>query len=778
MHSLQRACYLTLSVCVLVYAPWARAAHGDAGTEEVAPTQAEAGAEPTGPEASPTRTGVATPAASQESTSPDAGSDSKTPAVSQATPAPAASPDGSLEDLVDMTLEELMNVRVTVATRVPLKAAEAPSIITVIQRTTIAAMGYRSVAEALRSVPGFYVADDLVTNNISVRGTHGGPDSWSRILKVMINGHAATYHSSGGNLLGDEFLPIDAVERIEIIRGTGAALYGANAFLGVVNVVTRRPNSEGAHLRLSGEFGAMNNSRWGGSGDIAGSLAFGEDAEHYVTFALRGGRFDRSGLAVPDTSPLGANYSGQSSEHDIARPRSVFVDSGLNLGSLGSLNAQYIEQTLDAHGQFSGISVLTQGNRIAMRNQMLGLSHRLQFGEHLNIHTTGRYSHGADLPFEKLDSSATPYTYRRERSSHTTTLGTEVSYDRWGHTALVGYEYQSLRDSGDTTYLVFRDGAGASAGNQVRGAPGRSIHVMDHGLIGQLIVRPVVNLTMIAGARYAWNNIWGNSLNYRLGATYHIGRGLSTKVIYGTSYVPPAPAQLQQEPVRMEGGIVGNPDLKSQRASTCEIELSYKPVSWFDFAINQFFTKIDDRVEFVYAGTQLTARNVVPSQSHGVEAEARIAKRSFFSTANISYQWTTATRSPPLDPYWWHVLYDKSGAGSNHSLYHPMWMGHGEVGGSYERAHLQGSLRVSYVGERKSSMANIMKNHAAYLLPSYVVVDLTIRTLELNLLRGQATVFSLHVNNLLDQSSGEPGALGVDIPRLGRTWFLRASQEF
>jgi outer membrane receptor for ferrienterochelin and colicins len=775
-----------------MYVPWARGADDTVDTGTAAPAvQDESAAVPPKPETAPMDTPAETPAASQQTEAPTtsqvkpptaeaptASQEKEPPAASPKTEAPNASHDGSLDALVDMSLVELMNVRVTVASKTPMKPAEAPSIITVIQRATIEAMGYRSVAEALRSVPGFYVADDLVTNNISVRGTHGGPDSWSRVLKVMINGHAATYHSSGGTLLGDELLPIDAVERIEIIRGTGAALYGANAFLGVVNVVTRRPDHAGAHLRLSGEFGAMNNDRWGGSGDVAGSLASGDNAEHYVTFALRRGRFDRSGLTVPATSPLSADYAGQSSEQDLSRPRSVFVDSGLGLGDLGTLNAQYIEQTLDADAQFSDISVLGPGNRIAIRNQMLGLSHRLGLGDHLQVHTTGRYSYGADLPDERLDAGAPLYTYRRERSSHTTTVGSEISYERWGHTALVGYEYQSLRDSGDTTYLVFRDDAGASAGNQIRGTPGQPIHIMDHGVIAQLIVRPMVDLTVIGGARYAWNNIWGNSLNYRMGATYYMGRGLSTKLIYGTSYVPPAPTQLQQEPVRVDGGIVGNPDLKSQKASTGEIELSYTPVNWFDFAVNGFYTKIEDRVEFVYAGTQLTARNVVPSQTLGFEAEGRVVRRGFFSTANISYQWTTATRSPPLDPYWWHVLYDESGAGGNRSLYHPTWMGHGEVGGSYERLHAQGSLRVSYVGARKSSMDNIMRNHTAYLLPSYFVLDLTIRSLELNLLRGQATVVSLHVNNLFDSRGAEPGALGVDIPRLGRTWFLRASQEF
>lgn len=411
-------------------APWARAADDTAKTETAAPaTQDEPAAVPTNPETAPMDPTAETPAASQESEAPTASQEKRPPAVSPkteaptvsqekeppaaspTTEAPTASPEGALDALVDMSLAELMNVRVTVASKTPMKPAEAPSIITVIQRATIEAMGYRSVAEALRSVPGFYVADDLVTNNISVRGTHGGPDSWSRVLKIMVNGHAATYHSSGGNLLGDEFLPIDAVERIEIIRGTGAALYGANAFLGVVNVVTRRPDRAGAHLRLTGEFGAMNNDSWGGSGDVAGSLAFGDSAEHYVTFALRRGRFDRSGLTVPATSPLRADYSGQSSEQDISRPRSVFVDSGLGLGDLGTLNAQYIEQTIDAHAQFSGISVLTPGNRIAMRSQMLGLSHRMGLGDHLRVHTTGRYSYGAGLPHERLDAGATLYTY-------------------------------------------------------------------------------------------------------------------------------------------------------------------------------------------------------------------------------------------------------------------------------------------------------------------------------------------------------------------------------
>jgi outer membrane receptor for ferrienterochelin and colicins len=661
-----------------------------------------------------------------------------------------------------------------------MKTNDAPAIVTVIPRATIVAMGYRSVAEALSSVPGFYVADDLVTSNISVRGTHGGPDSWSRMLKVMINGHPATYYTTGGNLLGDEFLPIDAVDSIEVIRGTGSALYGANAFLGVINVITRHPESPGMQLRLSGESGVTNNRNWGGSGDVSGSVAFGDKAASYLSFALRGGRFDRSGLAVPATSPDGRNFTGVRSENDISRPRSVFADGRFDLGRLGSLHAQYLEQTLDAYGEFSSNSVLTHDNRIAMRNQVLGLSHRLALlGDHLNINTMGTYAYGADLPYERLDGGSGGYTIRRERSSSTTTVGSDVSYSRWGHTALLGYEYQNLHDSGDMDYMVLRDDVGVStAGTQISGTPSPQTNVTDHGLIGQLILRPMDRLTLIGGMRYAWNDTWGNSANYRLGATYHVWEGLWAKLIYGTSYVPPAPSQLQQMPLTVQYGIVGNPDLKSQKASTGEVELSYEFANRFSLAVNGFHTRIDNRVEFVYSGTQLSARNVVPSQTYGFEAEGRFFWRQIFSTINVSYQHTAPMETPPLNPLWWQVLYSKNGPGSDHSLYHPTWISHWELGGTYAPAHSQASLRFTYIGSRKSSMANIMENHGTYLLPSHVVLDFTIKSLELKLLQGKATVVSLHVNNVLDSHYAEPGALGVDIPSLGRSWFLRLSQEF
>jgi len=368
----------------------------------------------------------------------------------------------SAVELDNLSLEQLLDIPVTVASKTEMKASQAPSIITVIPRSRIVSMGYRSVAEALREVPGFFVSDDLITSNVAVRGIHAGPDSWSRVIKVMVNGHPATFGETGGTLLGPEFLPIDSVASIEVVRGTGSALYGANAFLGVVNIVTRKPDKPGARLQLTAE-GGLVNGRLAGAEQVYGSVAFGE-GESFVTFSFRAEQVDRSGLLVPETSS-NESVLGRRTENDRSRPRSGFVQGRLDLGRLGVVDAQYHLQTLDAFAEFSSLSVLSHGNRYAMKNEIIGLDHRKGWlNATLKPHTSGALASGSHLPGEQLDVGAPTYTYRRERSCETLLAGTETSYSRWGHTALVGFEYQDLRDSGDTLYMVIDSDAPQNAG--------------------------------------------------------------------------------------------------------------------------------------------------------------------------------------------------------------------------------------------------------------------------------------------------------------------------
>ena len=102
----------------------------------------------------------------------------------------------------ELSLDALFNIDISVASKSLMKQSEAPSIVTMITRPMIDVLGARSVAEALRDVPGFYMVDDGLTSNIAVRGVNAGPNSWSRIIKVMVDGHPVTDYSTGGTFLG------------------------------------------------------------------------------------------------------------------------------------------------------------------------------------------------------------------------------------------------------------------------------------------------------------------------------------------------------------------------------------------------------------------------------------------------------------------------------------------------------------------------------------------------------------------------------------------------
>jgi outer membrane receptor for ferrienterochelin and colicin len=158
-----------------------------------------------------------------------------------------------IADLANMSIEELMNVKVYGASKFEQKVTNAPSFVTIVTADEIKKSGYRTLADILRSVSGFVITNDRNYTYAAVRGLGVTGDYNSRIL-ILIDQHRINDNIYNSAFLGNDFiLDVDTIERVEIIRGPGSALYGSSAFFAVINIITRKGgNVKGLEISGSG----------------------------------------------------------------------------------------------------------------------------------------------------------------------------------------------------------------------------------------------------------------------------------------------------------------------------------------------------------------------------------------------------------------------------------------------------------------------------------------------------------------------------------------------
>lgn len=196
--------------------------------------------------------------------------------------------------------------------------AEAPANISVITAEDIRRYGYRTLAEALASVRGFYATYDHLYHYVGIRGISLPGDFNTRFL-VMLNGHPLTDNIYGSNgFFGQDFgLDMDLVERIEIIRGPTSALYGSNGMLANINVVTRSP-VDGERLRVSTEADSAGERKVA----VAMSRYLGRGANLLLSMSVfnnSGQSFPARGLAVPlGVGDSFSNADGERGYHTFA----------------------------------------------------------------------------------------------------------------------------------------------------------------------------------------------------------------------------------------------------------------------------------------------------------------------------------------------------------------------------------------------------------------------------------------------------------------------------
>jgi len=161
----------------------------------------------------------------------------------------AAFPAQAATDLTSMSLEQLLNVSIVGASKYEQKQGEVAAAVSVITRDEIKAFGWRTLAEALASLPGVHTTYDRQYTGLGTRGFGLPGDLNTRVL-FTINGNRINDPVYDGGPASREFpLDMDLIERIEFIPGPGGAVYGQNAMFGVVNVITRTgAGMDGAEL--------------------------------------------------------------------------------------------------------------------------------------------------------------------------------------------------------------------------------------------------------------------------------------------------------------------------------------------------------------------------------------------------------------------------------------------------------------------------------------------------------------------------------------------------
>jgi outer membrane receptor for ferrienterochelin and colicins len=678
----------------------------------------------------------------------------------------------SLVDLMDL------DIKTTTATRsVAVTVDRAPSTIAVITREEIDRYGYRTVPEALATVPGLFIVDDLVTSNVAIRGIHAGTDSWSRTVKFMIDGVPVQYQSNGGALFGPEFIPMDAVQSIEVIRGPASALYGANAFLGVVNVITRTPEA-GVHATLSTSTGVVQGNPSLSDGAVLSYRGI-DKRPFWTMLSVQGERLDRSGLAPADSSPQRNLYTGRTSEHDISRPIALFGKLGWNGREFGNVRFDAIYQQTDASTAFSEIGVLQPGARTARSNSVFRVDYQLPVAitydpfstnnHSVTLHAWGDYGVGRALDKELLVSPGSQI--HRNRSAWSVGTGTEVSYVIGPHSLLLGFDHLSVHDSGDELIDINPKTGVRTSRNRPE-----ELAITNLGLFAQVMTTPWEPIGLTASVRQDDNSEWGKAFTYRAAGVARIFEWLSLKAMLGTSFVPPAPSQLNAVPLVLDGGIDGNPSLGSQTAKTYEGAIQTRPLPQLRIDLTGFTTDIFDRVENISVGQLQRAVNLTDSHSRGFEVSGQWRQGPVTLQADVAYQ-KTELEDPDLPNFRWRLAYDDNAVGGKRPPNFPEVLSHQRVALTLPKHHFEVAASGQYVGSRKATVANIALKGESYELDPYFVLGMHVRTLGLSLIGDRLTELSLHGENVLNTKYGHAGAHGVDIPGLGPSFFLRLKQE-
>jgi iron complex outermembrane receptor protein len=679
----------------------------------------------------------------------------------------------------DLDLVKLLNVQVSTATKTAENMDEAPAVITVVTREDIHRWGYRNIGEVLSRCVGFFSVDDHVQPNMSVRGMNGGLGAESGALKVMIDGRSVAFRTTSGNWLGAELVPLESVRQIEIIRGPASALYGADAFFGVVNIITEGPDdTRPVRARAMGGYTANN---------LGGQLDYVVTAKQNnvdVLVGVVGDHTSRTGLEMPSESPA-PNIPGYAGDDRTA--------NNLDRGSLGlqgrlayrdpkwgHVIASAYHSRFTRGGDFAPWAQLTNqvdgdgtrlGTVIGLHQTRFNLDALGHVSKTLDLALQSTYFTGGILPEDRIELGSALWYARRRTSYRGVDSMAEARYFPSPRLNFVGgveaiYDRESLLEPQRINRLNDEAVDTGQTGAQQRSFVNLGAYISANSwLIEQW-------LKVTAGVRYDNHNIYGGQVTGRLGATSRLSKSIVMKLLYGNAFKAPSPYLLYATPLG-PGDVIGNANLEPQKIHTAEYQVSYRPSSFFGVTSGVSYNWLLNKAEFSPQGINQVARNAAQQNTLTWETRADLKHYDDYN-GYVTFELLHSERTLGDVGYAADLVGDTTG------VYPPYIARAGAIVGLPSPHHVPLSLgaEAMFVGPRHAADASILANGRPFSLDPYATVNAFLTTRDLYLVPGQETVIALRGYNVLGQSGPDPGFSGFEYPLSPREVYLEVRHTY
>ena len=530
-------------------------------------------------------------------------------ACSLSSPNPALAEEASDDSsIAALSIEQLLDIEVPTvngACRYDQKVTDAPAAVSVITAEEIKRYGYRTLADILRSVRGFWVSNDRNYQYLGVRGFSRPGDYNSRVL-LLIDGHRLNNSIYDQAPIGTDFpLDVDLIDRVEVIRGPSSSLYGTSAFFGVLNVITR----QGKDLRtveVSGSAGSQES--------YGGRVSYGTKLAGGLELLVSGSRHRSDGddrIYFREFDELGYN-NGIASNSDSDDwysffSKITFRDITLS-GLFGSREKQIptgVYQTVfnDPRNQATDSYGYLDLNYSHKWDTLWKLTARVAYD---NFYYRGTYIYSGETPEEprivNKDSAKGDWLTgellltSRVLEDHTLSAGFEDRY----HLSL---EQRTYYEEPAETLLDDRRSPNMNA------------------LFLQDEYRILPNLTLVGGVRYDHYQSFGGTWNPRLAAIYKPFDKTVLKLIYGRAFRAPNVYEMYYD-----DGISyrGNQELEPERIRTAEAVWEQYLGEHFRSSLTAYHYWIDGLITQQSEEGFLIYRNASEVQARGLEAEAEV----------------------------------------------------------------------------------------------------------------------------------------------------------